>query len=122
MKHFFVLGGGEARSSLDILAKFKGLRLKTQTIEIVEATDAELQAYDFDIFHVLVEETTGLSLSHAELSRLTRLLPAQVQRDLIEWGFTDTLMREKVYQFLKSTIENGGMDGIKAAVRTGKPQ
>jgi hypothetical protein len=58
-----------------------------------------------DSFHDVVFEATGEDLDEYQLKRLFVCLPSSICHEALEWGISDTLVRESIYRFLKERNE-----------------
>ena len=59
---------------------------------------------ELDYLHDVVYNATGKSLNNVEIEELATKLPLSILNIGLEWGFGDTVFRDKVFDWLKKEI------------------
>jgi hypothetical protein len=57
--------------------------------------------WDYDAIHDVVIDATGKSLNHKEIDELVSKLPSSIIHTASEWGFWDTVVGDKIYEWIK---------------------
>lgn len=56
--------------------------------------------FGFAVFHDVVYEATGESFVDQDLDEILNSLPDMIKQEIVEWGISDTLTRNIVFDYL----------------------
>lgn len=56
---------------------------------------------DYAMLHDVVWDSVGKDMSHEELDVLIRKMPEYIISNAAEWGFSDTVVRDDVFKWVK---------------------
>jgi hypothetical protein len=62
---------------------------------------------DFNSLHDIMYEINRKKLQHNELQTIWNSLPEDIKEDGIHWGLDDSVVRDKMYVYLKQIYKNG---------------
>ena len=65
--------------------------------------DSNLATQDFPRMHDVVFDATGKSMDHESLMKLFHSLPPAVKQEAYQWGLTDTVFGDRLYEHLESS-------------------
>ena len=66
----------------------------------------EIIMSDLDYLHDAIFDATGKSLPSEKLALEFVNLPERIQREVKEWGMSDTVVRESIWDYYKSNATN----------------
>lgn len=60
----------------------------------------ELEREDFDAMHDVIFEVKGYKPTDEEIQKIWDSLPEEIQGTALQWGCSDTVFREELYDWL----------------------
>jgi hypothetical protein len=66
-------------------------------------TEYEMDEYDYGSIHdCIVAAESGLEyISNEYIDKLIEIMPNKIKLDAMEWGFSDTVVRDNIYDWYK---------------------